>query len=208
MLNFLKSIIDIKLKCICMLCNKILKKTRSIKIMKSRKESFIGLVSENDLKIALHYVDAFKVLYESNKYQDQIVIPALFLIRQFLELGLKYNIRKLSSISGSSNLINDLSKTHDLCKIYGSFLDHYKNAKKNLGISGLKDGNLLKDLDSLVNLIIPFDNDSMGYRYSEDQNGNKLIDINSTHNLENVYKLLETTSCFISSTEDVFGLTS
>lgn len=191
-----------------MLCNKILKKTRSIKIMKSRKESFIGLVSENDLKIALHYVDAFKVLYESNKYQDQIVIPALFLIRQFLELGLKYNIRKLSSISGSSNLINDLSKTHDLCKIYGSFLDHYKNAKKNLGISGLKDGNLLKDLDSLVNLIIPFDNDSMGYRYSEDQNGNKLIDINSTHNLENVYKLLETTSCFISSTEDVFGLTS
>lgn len=191
-----------------MLCNKILKKTRSIKIMKSRKESFIGLASENDLKIALHYVDAFKVLYESNKYQDQIVIPALFLIRQFLELGLKYNIRKLSSISGSSNLINDLSKTHDLCKIYGSFLDHYKNAKKNLGISGLKDGNLLKDLDSLVNLIIPFDNDSMGYRYSEDQNGNKLIDINSTHNLENVYKLLETTSCFISSTEDVFGLTS
>ena len=191
-----------------MLCNKILKKTRSIKIMKSRKESFIGLASENDLKIALHYVDAFKVLYESNKYQDQIVIPALFLIRQFLELGLKYNIRKLSSISGSSNLINDLSKTHDLCKIYGSFLDHYKNAKKNLGISGLKDGNLLKDLDSLVNLIIPFDNDSMGYRYSEDQNGNKLIDINSTYNLENVYKLLETTSCFISSTEDVFGLTS
>jgi HEPN domain-containing protein len=176
--------------------------------MKSRKESFIGLASENDLKIALHYVDAFKVLYESNKYQDQIVIPALFLIRQFLELGLKYNIRKLSSISGSSNLINDLSKTHDLCKIYGSFLDHYKNAKKNLEISGLKDGNLLKDLDSLVNLIIPFDNDSMGYRYSEDQNGNKLIDINSTHNLENVYKLLETTSCFISSTEDVFGLTS
>ncbi len=176
--------------------------------MNSRKESFIGLASENDLRIALHYVDAFKVLYESKEYQDHIVIPSLFMIRQFLELGLKYNIRKLSSISGSSNLINDLSKTHDLDKIHCSFLDHYKNAKNNLGISGLKDGNYLQNLKLLIDLITPFDNDSMGYRYSEDKNGNKLIDINSTYNLENIYKLLESTSCFISSTEDVFGLTS
>ena len=61
-----------------MWCNKALKRIWSRKKMKSRKESFIGLASENDLRIALHYVDAFKVLYESNKYQDQIVIPALF----------------------------------------------------------------------------------------------------------------------------------
>ena len=96
-----------------MWCNKLLRKIGSRKKINSRKESFIGLASENDLRIALHYVDAFKVLYESNKYQDQIVIPALFLVRQFLELGLKYNIRKLSSISVSTNLINDLSNTHE-----------------------------------------------------------------------------------------------
>ena len=75
-----------------MWCDKIF---RYKKIMNSRKESFIGLASENDLRIALHYVDAFKVLYESKEYQDHIVIPSLFMVRQFLELGLKYNIRKL-----------------------------------------------------------------------------------------------------------------
>lgn len=55
---------------------------------------------------------------------------------------------------------------------------------------------------------MPFDNDSMGYRYSEDNNGKKLIDRDSTYNLENVYKLLESTSCFISSIEDMFVLSS
>ncbi len=74
---------------------KFFKCNESDKIMKSRRESFIGLASENDLRIALHYQGAFEVLYKSNKYQDEIVLPSLFMIRQFLELGLKYNIKKL-----------------------------------------------------------------------------------------------------------------
>lgn len=174
--------------------------------MPSRKASFIGLASGNDLTIALHYQDAFKILYKSDKYQDHIVIPALFMVRQFLELGLKYNIRVLSSVSSSKNLISDLSDTHDLKKLHCSFLDHYKNAKKNLGVSSAKDGIPLDALKLLVDLISPLDNNSMGFRYSNDKNGNKQIALDETYNLEKVNVLLENVSLLLSSTEDVFGL--
>lgn len=174
--------------------------------MKSRKESFIGLASENDLRIALHYQESFEVLYNSDKYQDHIVIPALFMVRQFLELGLKYNIRILSSKSNSSNLLKDLSNTHSLDKLYCSFLEHYKNTKKNLKLSSLKDGNLLNDLKLLVNIIVLLDNNSMGFRYTNDKDGNKQIPFQETYNLEAVYKLLTNTSNLLSGTKDVFGL--
>lgn len=176
--------------------------------MRSRKESFIGLASESDLRIALHYQDAFEVLYNSNKDQDHIVIPALFLVRQFLELGLKYNIRILSTVSGSTELLNDLSKTHNLEKLHWAFLDHYIKAKLNLNIKPIKDNDLLRDLKQLVNIINPLDNNSVGYRYTNDKNGNKLIGLDETYNLENVHKILENVSLLLSATEDVFGLTN
>lgn len=203
MLSFLKRIISINLKCFFTWCNKLLRKIGNRKKINSRKESFIGLASESDLRIALHYVDAFKVLYESEEYQDHIVIPSLFIVRQFLELGLKYNIKKLTS-----NGNNQILSSHNLMDIHNHFLGVYRKKKTDLQIKKLRDGNYLEDLKSLIDLITPFDNNSMGYRYSEDNNGKKLIDKNSTYNLENVYKLLESTSCFISSIEDVFGLTS
>ena len=200
MLNLLKRKININLKYLCMWCDKIF---RYKKIMNTRKESFIGLASENDLRIALHYVDAFKVLYESKEYQDHIVIPSLFMVRQFLELGLKYNIKKLTS-----NNSNQILSSHNLKDIHNHFLGVYRKKKTDLQINKVKDGKYLNDLKSLIDLIMPFDNDSMGYRYSEDNNGKKLIDRDSTYNLENVYKLLESTSCFISSIEDMFVLSS
>lgn len=174
--------------------------------MNSRTVSFIGLASENDLRIALNYKDAFEVLYESDKYQDQIIIPALFLVRQFLELGLKHNIRILSAHSGSSNLLTDLSKTHDLEKLHNSFLDHYKNTKKNNNINSLQDAKLLDDLKSLVNLINPLDCNSMGFRYSDDKHGKKQIPLAETFSLAKVHTLLDTTSNLISGTEYVLGL--
>lgn len=177
-------------------------------ILYSRKESFIGQASSNDLRIALHYEDAFNVLYESKKYQDHIVIPALFLVRQFLELGLKYNIKKLSQISKSKNLVDKLSKTHCLTALYGSFVEHYKLAKKEIGFEIIENVKLLQDLKSLVQCISVFDNGSMGYRYSSDKNNKKMIDLGATYNLEEVKKLLENTSVLLTHIEDVFGLTN
>lgn len=176
--------------------------------MNSRKNSLIGLATENDLRISLHYEEAFNVLYKSEQYQDHIVIPALFLVRQFLELGFKYNIKKLHSISKSTSLLASLSREHNLNKLYNAFIQHYKLAKYNLKLQGLNDKNLLNDLKSLVNLIIPLDNNSMGFRYSNDKDSNKQIGLDETYNLENVSKLLKNVSSLLSGIEEVFGLTT
>lgn len=178
-------------------------KNRREKIMNSREQSFIGLASENDLRIALHYKDAFEILYKSDKYQEQIVIPALFMVRQFVELGLKYNITILKDISHSQNLVHELTTTHDLQKLYHSFLDHYKNAKKNQKLKCLKDGELLENLKLLVNSILAFDHNSMGARYSNGRDGSKMIDINEKCNLKEIYTLLESVSGFLSNIEEV-----
>lgn len=180
--------------------------------MKSRKESFIGQASENNLRIALHYINAFKILYNSNQYQDHIVLPALFMVRQFLELELKSNIKKLYKISGSQNLIKDISKTHDLKKLHSAFLDHYLNAKKNLKtknlekFKGIEDNKLLEDLKLLINKLEVLDNNSMGFRYSEDKNGAKMISFHQIFNLEDISKSIENVSTLLSYTEDVFDV--
>ncbi|PSM51388.1 hypothetical protein CBLAS_0955 [Campylobacter blaseri] len=59
--------------------------------MQARSQSFIGRATQSDISIAIHFENAFNILYKSNGYQDHIGIPYLFLVRQFLELGLKYN---------------------------------------------------------------------------------------------------------------------
>ncbi|MFA6189037.1 MAG: hypothetical protein WC680_07135 [Sulfuricurvum sp.] len=174
--------------------------------MHSRKESFIGLASSDNLRIALHYREAFDILYDSDKYQDQIVIPALFIVRQFLELGLKFNIEKLKNISNSKNLTHELNDTHDLKKLHNSFVEHYKCAKKHLKKNGLKDKKFLDDLKLLVDCIEIFDNNSMGYRYSQAKNGQKMIHSDATYNLEEVKKSLENTATFLSAIEDIFEL--
>jgi len=173
-----------------------------------RKESFIGLSSSNDLKIALYYKEAFEILYKSKGYQDHIAIPALFMIRQFLELGLKYNIRVLSKISKTKNLLNELTSTHNLEKIHNSFLDHYLNSKKNLNFKKIQDENMLIKLKDLIDKILPLDYGSMGYRYSEDKENNKLIEMDKRFNLEEINNLLNDNDIetFFVSIESIFGL--
>lgn len=179
------------------------------KQMQDRSNCFIGYASEDDLRIALHYKKAFDILYTSQAYQDHIVLPALFLARQFLELGLKYNIRKLSKFSGSSNLLNELSSEHGLQKLYNSFLEHYKCTKKNL--KKMKkihnEETLLENLELLLHKIIDFDNKSMGYRYSCDQEKKKQIPDNATIDLTKLPELLNDARDFLCAIEEEFCLT-
>ncbi len=174
--------------------------------MNSRTNSLIGLASENDLRIALQYEDAFKILYNSNAYQDHIILPALFMVRQFLELGLKYNIKKLNQVSTCNNLITQLNDTHDLIKIKDAFCAHYHNAKTKLKISGAKDNKYLNDLDTLVNKISILDHNSQGFRYSTDQGENKIIDLNETYDLKEINVLIERTSVLLVETKSIFGI--
>lgn len=174
--------------------------------MNARTESFIGLASSNELRIALHYEDAARILYKSDAYQDGLALPFLFLVRQFLELGLKYNIKKLNEVSACNNLMTSLSGTHDLTKIHAAFLAHYKSAKKELGISKTKEHKYLKQLEELINKLVALDYDSQGFRYSIDKDDNKIIEQEETFNLEEIFNLLEDTSTLLSSVEDLFGL--
>lgn len=174
--------------------------------LSSRSGAFIGAEASSDLRIAIRFSEAFKVLYNSDKYQDEIVMPALFLVRQFLELGLKYNIRQLAPHSKSQNLIKNLSNTHDLTKLYASFSEHYKLAKRSLELTELEDDTYLADLKSLVDEINKFDNNSTGYRYSTDKDGTPQIDENATFNLSPIGALLNNVVNFLAHIEDVFGL--
>lgn len=171
--------------------------------MNSRTESFIGLSSDNDLRIALHYQDAAKILYESNAYQDGIILPVLFLIRQCLELILKYNIRKLDKISLFNDLITRLNREHSLVIIHGAFIAHYKSVKAVKKIKDTKDHKYLNDLKSLVSKISLLDSGSQGFRYSENRDGEKIIDSQEIYNLKEVFDLFEKTSDFIFSIEEM-----
>ncbi|MBD3839962.1 MAG: hypothetical protein IE878_06220 [Epsilonproteobacteria bacterium] len=157
--------------------------------MNARTESFIGLASSNELRIALHYEDAAKILYDSKAYQDGLALPFLFLVRQFVELGLKYNIKKLNEVSTCDNLITALNGTHNLTKIHSAFLAH------------------LDRLEKLINKLVLLDFDSQGFRYSTDKDDNKIIEQKETFNLKEVFDLLDDTSTLLSSIEDLFGLT-
>lgn len=174
--------------------------------MISRTESFIGLASNNDLRIALHYQDAAEILYKSDAYQDNITLPALFLIRQFLELGLKYNIRKLNNVSLCDNLINKLNKEHDLVKIHDAFLAHYKNVKTIRKIKNIKEKKYFDALKTLIHKISLHDSASQGFRYSEHREGNKIIGSQETYNLKEVFDLLENTSDLFYSIEEMLSL--
>ena len=181
----------------------MLTKLNKPKKLSSRSGAFIGAEASSDLRIAVRFSQAFKVLYNSDKYQDEIVMPALFLVRQFLELGLKYNIRQLAPHSKSQNLINKLSKMHDLTKLYVSFSEHYKFAKRSLELTELEDDTYLADLKSLVDEINKFDNKSTGYRYSTDKDGTLQIDENATFNLSPIGALLDNVVNFLAHIEDI-----
>jgi len=174
--------------------------------MNSRIGAFIGQASHNDLRIAINYKDSAQVLYDSKAYQDGISLPALFLVRQFLELSLKYNIRKLNEVSSSSNLMNELSNTHDLTKIHNSFIEHYTSVKRIKNISGLKEKKYLDALKDLINIISLLDSGSQGFRYTENTAGQKIIDQGEVFNLKDVFDLLNDSSNILVHTEDILGL--
>ena len=165
--------------------------------MNARTGAFIGQASSNDLRIAIHYKDSAQVLYKSKAYQDGISLPALFLVRQFLELSLKYNIRKLNQVSSSNNLIDKLNKVHDLTRIHSSFIEHYQSVKRIKNISGLKDKKYLDALNELINKISILDAGSQGFRYSENTSGQTIINQYETFNLKEVFDLLEGSSTIL-----------
>lgn len=174
--------------------------------MNSRTESLIGLASNNDLRIALNYQDAAEILYKSNAYQDGITLPFLFLIRQFLELSLKYNIRKLNEASSINFLIGKLNKVHDLNEIHEAFLQHYGSVKNLRGKENVLDQKYLSALNSLIEKISLLDSNSQGFRYTENTDKVKIIAQEETYNLKDVFDLLEDVSNFLAHVEDEFGL--
>lgn len=172
--------------------------------MNSRTGSLVGLASDNDLRIALHYEDAAKILYNSNAYQDGIVLPTLFLIRQYLELILKYNIKKLNKISLCNDLTKRLNQEHDLVKIHSAFVVHYKDVKTIKKIIDTGDKSFLEHLNNLISEISKLDAGSQGFRYSESKNGEKIIRPQEIYDLEKTFCLLSKVSDFLSCIEDMY----
>jgi hypothetical protein len=173
--------------------------------MRNRTNSLIGLASADELRIALHYKAAAQCLYNSNEFQDHIALPFLFLVRQYLELGLKYNIRKLDEIHPCSQSVSVLTKTHDLNDLYNHFINCYNDTKNNQNATNLSDEPLLKNLDMLIIEISSLDSKSQGFRYSLDKKNQKIIPIEKVFDLKKVFELFVSTSSLITHTEDVFN---
>lgn len=174
--------------------------------MNSRKESFIGKASESEMRIALSYKESADILFNSDSYQDGIVLPYLFLVRQFLELGLKYNIKKLANSSEHNNFLSSLNNCHDLKNIHNAFIAHYKGSKENLKISKLCDQKYLNSLNELIGKIVPLDNNSQGFRYSVDKENKKIIEVDKTFNLQEISDLLEDAKVILASIDELFIL--
>jgi len=59
---------------------------------KSKRFSYVGIHSNNNVSYAMQYKQAFDILYESPIQADLISMPMMFLMRHYLELILKSNI--------------------------------------------------------------------------------------------------------------------
>jgi len=60
----------------------------------SKRFSHVGMHSNTNNTYAMQYKEAFDTLYESSKAVDTIALPMMFLLRHYLELILKSNIRE------------------------------------------------------------------------------------------------------------------
>ena len=174
--------------------------------MKKKKfygDRFIGGVySFTSGAYAVQFQNAFEILLKEEN-GDNITLttlPLFYLLRHYLELALKCNIKYFQKHSGLEEF-KDLNKTHVLSKLCNELEKHIEASFSKINLDdAVKEqySDLGIDLKRLISNISKLDDDGFAFRYSYDKNGNRNLDNNMIINLQDmILKYYEKASKFL-----------
>ena len=127
------------------------------------------------LAYAYQYQEAFKILVEKHRGGSHLLLPALFMLRQYLELILKEKIEYLSQFSNSKSMLNKLNSEHKLTSLSGAFIEHYQKSKNTLNLNS-NDTKYIESFKSLSGFFEKLDDYSYTFRYPTNKNGEATFD--------------------------------
>lgn len=174
------------------------------RLEQSRRQSFIGMHSNNNVTYAMQYKRAFDSLYESSNPIDTISLPMMFLMRHYLELILKYNIKYFSEFSDSTFMLGKIKSEHKLKPLAEGFQQHWKIVVKKYNIE-INDEEYISNFESLIELLDNIDKYSMSFRYSHTKDDDKHFEWNDTLDIYSIKILLDKVTPLLDYSSDVFN---
>ena len=156
---------------------------------KIEKTAFICSLESSGYGYAIQYKEAYKLLYKT-KTIDSIAIPILFLIRHYLELILKANIKYFAKYSESNSMIKEIDNKHDLLPLSNSFKEHWTKVKKTYNLN-INDTEYFNKLDELIKKFNELDKKSFSFRYPCDKEGNPNLDATKPIDIYGIKKLVD-----------------
>lgn len=160
------------------------------KLEEIKRFSYIGMHSGSNIVYAMQYKEAFDTLYNSKKAVDTIALPMMFLMRHYLELILKYNIKYLNEFSDTNFLIGSLNSVHSLEQLADGFKQHWNSVVQKHNID-IDDSQYILDFENLIDFLHNLDKFSMSFRYSHDKNDEKNFEHMRTLNIKEIKDSLE-----------------
>ncbi len=173
------------------------------KLEEIKRFSHIGMHSGSNIVYAMQYKEAFDTLYNSEKAVDTIALPMMFLMRHYLELILKYNIKYFNEFSDTDFLIGRLNSVHSLEKLADGFKQHWNSVVQKHNID-IDDSQYILDFEDLINFLHRLDKFSMSFRYSHDKNDEKNFEHMETLNIKEIKDSLEKVVPLLNYSMDVF----
>ena len=134
------------------------------------KYSHLDTFAFSNCRYASHYAKAFELLYSKagDEPIDTFSLPILFLLRHYLELIIKHNIKVLSKYSKDDDYLSIIESSHDLSKLKKGFYIHLNKVEKKYKTL---DTFRRDDVDYLVDIMDSLDKGSYNFRYSHSKNG-------------------------------------
>jgi hypothetical protein len=151
----------------------------------------------------MQYKEAFETLYQSDKPVDTIALPMMFLMRHYLELILKYNIKYFSEYSDLDFMVSKIKSEHKLKELASGFKQHWNTVVSKYTIE-IDDSQYIINFDNFIDLMDTIDRYSMSFRYSHDKNNDKHFGHTETLDIYAIKKELDETVPLLDYSSDVF----
>jgi len=159
--------------------------------------------SNDNVTYAMQYKRAFDSLYDSNEPIDTISLPMMFLMRHYLELILKYNIKFFSEFSGSEFMLSKINSEHKLKPLAEAFQQHWEIVVKKYDIK-INDTEYISNFKSLIKLLDNIDRYSMSFRYSHNKDDDKHFKWDDTLDIYSIKILLDKVTPLLDYSSSVF----
>jgi len=173
------------------------------KLKKTKRYSHIGMHSKSNITYAMQYKTAFNILYESDAPVDTIALPMMFLMRHYLEVTLKYNIKYFSNFSYSDSMVSRLPNEHKLEPLANAFREHWGLVVKKYKLK-IDDKEYISHFQDLIKLMNEIDKYSMSFRYSHDKDNTKHFKWDEVLDIYTLKKLFDKVTPFLDYSMEVF----